>query len=110
MAEIGSVKMRVPALIKPGDVVTVKMLILHPMELPKRDKDGNEISGEYNYLKNVVVTYAGKEVARFDISPGISANPFFAFRVKATEPGPVTAVFTDTKGRTYQGSVEIKFG
>lgn len=109
MAEIGSVKMRVPATIRRGDVVTVKSLILHPMELPRRDKDGNEIPGDYNYLTKVVVTYAGKEVARFDIGPGISANPFFAFQVTATEPGPVTATFTDTKGRTYQGAVEIRF-
>jgi hypothetical protein len=39
----------------------------------------------------------------------VSENPFFSFAVRATDPGPLTVVFTDTTGGRYEGSAEVKF-
>ena len=39
----------------------------------------------------------------------MSQNPFVAFPLKVTEPGKLVITFTDTHGKTYEGSAEIKF-
>ena len=40
MSEVGKVRLRVPASIKPGDVIRVRCLVIHPMERIERDKAG----------------------------------------------------------------------
>ena len=95
MADIGRVRMRIPASVKPGEVVKVRVLVTHPMEIVQR-KDGKPVDKNYHFIHKVVVTYLGREVAEFDTTQSISENPFFSFAFKATEPGPLKIVFTDT--------------
>ena len=109
MADIGKVRIRVPSSIKPGDVVQVRSLVIHPMERIERDKQGKIIQKNYNYITKVVVTYLGKTVATFDTTQSVSENPFFSFTFKATDPGPLTIQFLDTTGGKYEGTVDIKF-
>ena len=65
MAEIGSVRIRVPSSVKAGDVVKVRVLVIHPMEIVQR-KDGKPVDKNYYFINRVVVTYAGKELAQFE--------------------------------------------
>jgi sulfur-oxidizing protein SoxZ len=109
MSDIGKVRLRVPASIKPGDVVRVRCLVIHPMERIERDKAGKIIDRNYNYIDHVTVNYLGRTVAAFDTTQSVSENPFFAFSVKATDPGKLTVTFHDTHGATYEGSVDIAF-
>jgi len=109
MAEIGKVRIRVPASIKRGDVVKVRCLVIHPMERVERGKDGKIVDKNYHFINRVVVTYLGKEIAQFETTQSISENPFFSFPVRATEPGKVSVTFLDTHGGKYEGSTEIKF-
>ena len=109
MSEIGKVRLRLPASIKPGDVVRVRCLVIHPMERIERDKQGKIVDRKYNYIDKVTVTYLGKTVATFDTTQSVSENPFFAFSVKATDPGKLTVTFHDTLGDTYEGSADIAF-
>jgi sulfur-oxidizing protein SoxZ len=108
MAEIGRVRIRIPSSIKPGDVIRVRVLVIHPMEIVER-RGGKPVDKNYHFINRVVVTYLGREVAQFETSQSISENPFFAFALKATEPGPLTVTFFDTHGGKYQGTAEIKF-
>jgi hypothetical protein len=62
MAEIGSVRIRVPSSVKAGDVVKVRVLVIHPMEIVQR-KDGKPVDKNYYFINRVIVTYAGKELA-----------------------------------------------
>jgi len=109
MSEIGKVRLRLPASIKPGDVVRVRCLVIHPMERIERDKQGKIIDKKYNYIDKVTVTYLGKTVTTFETTQSVSENPFFAFSVKATDPGKLTVTFHDTHGDTYEGSADIAF-
>ncbi len=109
MAEIGRVRIRVPSSIKPGDVVRVRSLVIHPMERIERDKQGKVIERNYNYINKVVVTYLGKTVASFDTTQNLSENPFFAFSFRATDPGQLRVTFMDTTGGKYEGMADIKF-
>jgi sulfur-oxidizing protein SoxZ len=109
MADIGKVRLRIPSSIKPGEVVRVRTLVIHPMERIERDAQGKIIQKNYNYITRVVATYLGKTVVAFDTTQSISENPFFAFAFKATDPGSLKVIFTDTAGGTYEGTADIKF-
>ena len=108
MADIGRVRMRIPASIKPGEVVKVRVLVTHPMEIVQR-KDGKPVDKNYHFIHKVVVTYLGREVAEFETTQSISENPFFSFSFKATEPGALKVTFLDTHGAKYEGTTDVKF-
>jgi sulfur-oxidizing protein SoxZ len=109
MSDIGKVRVRIPSTIKPGDIVRVRTLVIHPMERVERDKQGQIIDRNYNYVTKVSATYLGREVVAFHTTQAISENPFFSFAFKATEPGLLKITFTDTHGGSYEGTVEIAF-
>jgi len=108
MAEIGRVRIRIPSSIKQGDVVKVRVLVIHPMEIVQR-RDGKPVDKNYHFINRVVVTYVGKEIAQFETTQSISENPFFSFAFKAMEAGPLTVTFLDTQGGKYEGTADIKF-
>ena len=108
MADIGRIRMRIPASIKAGEVVKVRVLVTHPMEIVQR-KDGKPVDKNYHFIHKVVVTYLGREVAEFDTTQSISENPFFSFSFKATEPGTLKVTFLDTHGGKYEGTTDVKF-
>ena len=108
MAEIGRVRIRIPSSIKQGDVVKVRVLVIHPMEIVQR-RDGKPVDKNYHFINRVVVTYVGKEIAQFETTQSISENPFFTFAFKASEPGLLRVSFLDTHGGKYEGTADIKF-
>ena len=109
MTDIGKVRIRVPSSIKAGDIVKVRSLVIHTMERIERDAQGKIIDKKYNFIDKVTVTYLGKPVVSFDTTQSVSENPFFSFAFKATDPGPLRVLFTDTIGGRYEGAVDIKF-
>ena len=108
MADIGSVRIRIPSSVKPGEVIKVRVLVIHPMEIVQR-KDGKPVDKNYYFINRVLVSYPGQELAQFETSQSISENPFFSFAVRATEPGPLKVTFLDTHGGKYEGTADIKF-
>jgi len=109
MSDIGRVRIRIPSSIKAGDVVRVRVLVIHPMEIVER-KDGKPVDKNYLFINRVLVSYLGKDVASFETTQSISENPFFAFAFRATEPGPLKVTFLDTHGGKYEGTADIKLG
>jgi len=57
VSDIGKVRVRLPSSIKPGDVVRVRSLVIHPMERIERDSKGKIIDKKYLYINRVVATY-----------------------------------------------------
>lgn len=108
MAEIGLVRIRIPSSIRPGDIVKVRVLVIHPMEIVER-KDGKPVDKNYHFINRVVVSYLDKDIAQFETTQSISENPFFTFAFRATEPGPLRVSFLDTHGGKYEGKADIKF-
>jgi thiosulfate oxidation carrier complex protein SoxZ len=109
MAEIGRVSIRLPSSINPGDVIRVRALVIHPMDLVQRDKQGKIIPKNYNFIHTMTVTFHGKEVMRTEMTQAISQNPAFTFPLKVERAGKLTVAFSDTTGKTYEGRAEIKF-
>ena len=109
MAEVGRVSIRLPTTIKQGDVVRVRALVMHPMEIVQRDKHGKIINKNYHFIHSLTVVFNGKEVMRAETTQAVSQNPSFTFPLKVEKPGKLTITFTDTTGKSYEGSAEIKF-
>ena len=109
MAEIGKVRIRIPSSIKRGDVVRVRSLVIHPMEIVQRDKAGKPIDKNYLFINKVIATYNGREILQAETTQSISENPFFSFTFKPAEPGMLKITFLDTHGGKYEGTAEIKF-
>ena len=108
MTDIGEARIRVPDHIRRGDLITVNSIVSHPMDTGFfRDAEGDAIPAYF--IKQVVVTYGGIEVARFDWTSGISRDPVVSFTLKADKEAPLTMVWTDNKGATFKQSVTISF-
>ena len=104
----GEARIRVPDRVAQGDVIVVNAIISHPMDTGFfRDPDGRPIPAYF--IKDVVVTYGDREVARFTWTSGISRDPVVSFTLKADREAPLTMVWTDNKGDVFKQSAAIKF-
>jgi sulfur-oxidizing protein SoxZ len=85
-----------PRSARSGDVVEIKTVIQHPMIT------GHSAGGANTVPRDIVhtlrVSYDGAEVFRAEIFPGIAANPFIAFTLRATRTGEVTFEWIDDSG------------
>ena len=105
---IGEARIKVPERISRGDLITVNSIVSHPMDTGFfRHADGDPIPAYF--IKQVVVTYGGEEVARFDWTSGIGRDPVVSFALRAEREAPLTMVWTDNKGATFKQSVNITF-
>lgn len=109
MAESKTVRIRVPSKITRGEEFQVRALVVHPMEIVARDKDGKVIEKNYNFIHTVTASFNGKEVMRGEMTQAVSANPTIAFPLTLSEPGKLVITFEDTMGAKHSGSVDIKF-
>jgi len=108
MGAVGDARIKVPDHIAKGDAIIVNSIISHPMDTGFfRTADGQPIPAWF--IKDVVVTYAGQEIARFEWTSGISRDPVVSFLLKADKEGPLTMVWTDNKGSSFTKTVDITF-
>lgn len=106
--EIGEARIRVPAQIRKGDVITVHAIVSHPMDTGFfRTREGDPIPAYF--IKDVVITYGADEVARFEWTSGISRDPVVTFTLRADVEAPLTMVWSDNKGGVYRQSADITF-
>jgi len=107
MSDTEFVRLSVPKNVKKGDTVRVRSLVVHPMEGIERSSTGEVIPRKYNFVYKCVVTFNGKEVLTITPSQSVSANPYFAFPFKVTEPGELKIVYMDTSGKQHQAVKKI---
>lgn len=108
MSSVGDARIKVPDHIAKGDTILVNSIISHPMDTGFfRTADGQPIPAWF--IKDVVVTFAGREIARFEWTSGISRDPVVSFLLKADTEGPLTMVWTDNKGSSFTKTVDITF-
>ena len=94
---LAPVRVAMAAEAKKGDIIEIKALMRHPMETGYRvDDRGQPIPRDI--VKDFVVTYAGEDVFRWELNPGISANPYVIFSVVASETGELVFTWTDQNG------------
>jgi sulfur-oxidizing protein SoxZ len=90
-------RIRLPEQAKVGDVIEIKTLISHVMETGQRKQsDGKPIPR--HIINTFTATFAGTEVFKADLHPGISANPYIAFYMKVPGPGEFEFTWIDDSG------------
>jgi sulfur-oxidizing protein SoxZ len=105
---IGDARIRIPDRISKGDSILVSSIVSHPMDTGFfRTRDGDPIPAYF--IQEVIVTYAKREVARFEWTSGISRDPVVSFPLVADREGPLEMTWKDNKGAVFQQSVNISF-
>lgn len=100
-------RIRVPESAKPGEVVEIRAIIQHPMENGFRlTTQGTPIP--VDIITDFVCSYDGQEVFRVKLEPGISANPYFSFFIKATKSGPVDFWWQDQHGEITEAQEQLE--
>ena len=107
-AETGDARIRVPDQVVRGELITVNAIVSHPMDTGFfRNADGQPIPAYF--IRDVVVTYSGEEIARFTWTSGVSRDPVISFTLKADREAPLAMVWTDNRGGVFKQSADIKF-
>jgi len=105
---IGDARIRIPDRISRGDVIIVNAIVSHPMDTGFfRTADGQPIPAFF--IKDVVVTYGGEQVAQFEWTSGVSKDPIVSFTLKADKEAPLTMIWTDNKGGVYRQTANVAF-
>lgn len=86
-----------PASASPGEIITVKTLISHPMESGfRRDASGGVIP------RDILVRFECRlddtVVFAANLAPGTAANPYLAFRIRAERSGTLHFTWRDQHG------------
>ena len=103
---MANTRIQIPATIKRGDVVEVRLLIRHPMETGFRhDNVGKPIP--QNVIKLVTCRYNSEEIFRAELFSGVAANPYLAFFTTAKESGELEVTWVDDAGATETERMQV---
>ena len=84
-----------------GEVVRIKTLVSHPMETGfRRDSRGEPIPR--NILVRFRCWYDERLVVDIDLHPAVSANPYFAFDLRADRSAELRFEWVDQSGLTTE--------
>lgn len=88
---------RLPASVRPGEIVEVRLLLQHPMETGFRPgADGRTVAR--NIVQRVEAHFEGERVFAAELSPAIAANPYLAFPLRATTSGTLVVSIEGDNG------------
>ena len=99
-------RLSVPPTAKRGELITIRLIIQHPMETGFRlNASGRAFSK--NVINDIVCRYNGAEVMRMELSSGIAANPYLEFYVRAMASGEIVIDWRDDAGVNGQARAPI---
>jgi sulfur-oxidizing protein SoxZ len=85
---MANVLIRLPDSARKGELIAVSAMIGHPMETGFRaGNDGRTLPR--NILRRFSCRYLGQTIFSADMHPATSANPYWAFYLKASASGTV---------------------
>jgi sulfur-oxidizing protein SoxZ len=105
VAEPITARITLPAAARRGEIVPVRVLVRHPMD---RAIDAPGLSPmPRRILHTLRVTYAGAEVFRMTLSPGITANPYVEFTTLAVATGPMAFEWIEDGGAVFRREAQL---
>ncbi len=103
---MANLKVRVPKTARRGEIIEVFALSVHPMESGFRlDNVGKNIPR--HIIESFTCTYRDKEVFRAKLHPAVTANPYFAFHLVASESGELVFAWKDDRGNAGEERVNL---
>jgi sulfur-oxidizing protein SoxY len=104
---------RIPELVRrnrltKGEMAEVQVKFKHPSKtgLAYNDKKFVQIEEPF-YITSMQVLYGERLVSRYEMTAGLSDNPFLKFKLKFTEEKPIRVVFTNSRGRQFSASAPV---
>jgi len=99
-------RIRVPETAASGEIIDIRVMVMHPMDTGfSYNSQGERIP--VNIITDFTCHYLGEEVVSITLAPGLSANPYFAFRLRATESGPIDFKWVDQNGEITTATRDI---
>jgi sulfur-oxidizing protein SoxZ len=99
-------RIKVPDSANAGDAVEIRAMIMHPMENGFNvDTQGTTIP--VHIITDFVCSYAGEEVFRVELQPGLAANPYFSFYLTAVRTAMVEFTWKDQDGTLTRASASL---
>lgn len=89
--------LNLPKSAKRGEIVTVKLLISHPMESGQRHDETGKLVPQ-NVINDLRARYGEADILHLQLHPAIAANPFFEFTFRADKSGTVALSWVDDQG------------
>ncbi len=91
-------RIQIPAEIKRGAIVPVRIIILHPMETGYRfDVNGKTIPK--NVIHTLTCKFNGEEIFRAEMGSGMAANPIVEFWFAPDRSGELAFEWQDDAGQ-----------
>jgi sulfur-oxidizing protein SoxZ len=99
-------RIRLPDSARVGEVIEIKTLINHVMETgQRRESDGKLIPRMI--VHSFTASFAGAEVFRAELHPGIAANPYLVFFLRVPGPGELELTWSDDSGASISEKVRL---
>lgn len=86
-------RVRIPETARAGEVVTIRTMIIHPMDNGLSVMTNGELI-PLDIITDFTCHYLGEEVFRVALEPSFSANPAITFPLRITRSGPVRLEWT----------------
>lgn len=94
---------------KKGEIITVKAMIMHPMETGMRKRaDGTLIPR--NIVTGFACTLNGNPVLAWKPDTAVAVNPYLEFKFRAVESGDLRMAWTDEQGTQIEAVEKISVG
>jgi desulfoferrodoxin (superoxide reductase-like protein) len=104
---------RIPELVRrgrliKGETAEVQVKFKHPSKTGLAYKDKKFIQVEEPlYVTSMQVLYGESLVSRYQMTAGLSDDPFLKFKLKFIEEKPIRIVFTNSSGRQFSASTAV---
>jgi len=96
-----------PAQARPGEIVTIRALISHPMETGLRLNELDDWIRQ-RIISSFTCAYGGTPLFRARLYPSVAANPFFEFHCRATQDAMLDFAWYDTQDLTFMNQTRLK--
>ncbi len=100
-------RLSVPPKAQRGEVIEIRTLIAHPMESGfRRDAMGQIIPRDI--LRSFTCRLEGEELFSMEFFPGVAANPFLSFHLRAERSGELEFEWIDQHGNSTRDSATLQ--
>lgn len=94
---------------KAGEIVTVRAMVVHPMETGLRKRATGELIPR-KIINKFTCTLNGKTLVTWNLETSVSVNPYVDFRFRATESGELKLTWIDDDNVTMEAVEKITVG
>jgi hypothetical protein len=104
---------RIPELVRRGhltrgEMAEVQVKFKHPSKTGLAYEKQKFVQLEEPlYVTLMQVLYGDRPVSRYEMTAGLSDNPFLKFKLKFTEEKPIRIVFTNSLGQQFSAVTEV---